>query len=86
MYVNRLGENIIFESEDKNDFLFIHLAGVTNPNPEYFIRQNVDRYRLYNKYVLEYVIDGKGYIEFENEKIMVQKGDLYFLNKFPKGH
>jgi AraC-like DNA-binding protein len=84
MYVNRLGENIIFESEDKNDFLFIHLAGVTNPNPEYFIRQNVDRYRLYNKYVLEYVIDGKGYIEFENEKIMVQKGDLYFLNKLNK--
>jgi AraC-like DNA-binding protein len=81
MYINRLGENIIFESEDKNDFLFIHLAGVTNPNPKYYIRQNVDRHQLYNKYVLEYVIDGKGYIEFDNEKTSVSKGDLYFLNK-----
>ena len=81
MYINRLKENIVFESEDKNDFLFIHLAGVTNPNPEYFIRQNVDRHQLYNKYVLEYVIDGKGYIEFEDKKIEVSKGDLYFLNK-----
>lgn len=84
MYINRLGENIIYESSNKNDFLFIHLAGVTNPNPEYFIRQNDDRLRLYNKYVLEYVIDGKGYIEFENEKKVVTKGDLYFLNKLTK--
>lgn len=81
MYINRLGENIIFESEDKNDFLFIHLAGVTNPNPKYYIRQNVDRHQLYNKYVLEYVINGKGYIEFDAEKTIVTKGDLYFLNK-----
>lgn len=84
MYINRLGENIVFESEEKNDFLFIHLAGVTNPNPNYFIRQNLDRHQLYNKYVLEYVIDGKGYIEFDDNKAIVTKGDLYFLNKLFK--
>ena len=81
MYINRIGENIIFESEEKNDFLFIHLAGITNPNPKYYIRQNVNRHQLYNKYVLEYVIDGKGYIEFDDKKTLVSKGDLYFLNK-----
>ena len=84
MYINRLEENIIFESEEKNDFLFIHLAGITNPNPNYFIRQNLDRHQLYNKYVLEYVIDGKGYIEFDDDKTTVSKGDLYFLNKLFK--
>ena len=84
MYINRLGENIIFESEEKNDFLFIHLAGITNPNPNYYIRQNVDRHRIYNKYVLEYVIEGKGYIEFDNEKKAISAGDFYFLNKLYK--
>ena len=84
MYINRLYENLVFESEEKNDFLFIHLAGITNPNPEYFIKQNIDRHQLYNKYVLEYVIDGKGYIEFEDNKKEVTKGDLYFLNKLFK--
>ena len=84
MYINRLGENIIFESEEKNDFLFIHLAGITNPNPNYYIRQNVDRHRLYNKYVLEYVIEGKGYIEFDDGKRVVSGGDIYFLNKLSK--
>jgi AraC-like DNA-binding protein len=35
--------------------------------------------------VFEYVLSGKGYIEYDNnEKILVKEGDFYFLNKLCK--
>lgn len=85
MYVNFNNENIIYNSIDKNDFLSISMAGITNPNPNYHIIHNINRNFFYDYYVFEYVISGKGYIEFDNNKIVeVNAGDFYFLNKLCK--
>lgn len=85
MYINSNNENIIYNSIDKNDFLSISMAGITNPNPNYHIIHNINKNFFYDYYVFEYVISGKGYIEYENNKIVeVSAGDFYFLNKLCK--
>ena len=85
MYINANNEKIIYNSIDKNDFLSISMAGITNPNPNYHIIHNINKSFFYDYYVFEYVISGKGYIEFENnQRIEVKAGDFYFLNKLCK--
>lgn len=85
MYINSNNEKIIYNSIDKNDFLSISMAGITNPNPNYHIIHNINKNFFYDYYVFEYVISGKGYIEYENnKKIEVKSGDFYFLNKLCK--
>lgn len=85
MYINSRNEQIIYNSIDKNDFLSISMAGTTNPNPNYHIIHNINKNFFYDYYVFEYVISGKGYIEYgKKNKIEVSAGDFYFLNKLHK--
>jgi len=81
MYINYNNEEIIYNSIDTNDFLSISMAGITTPNPNYHIIHNINRHFFYDYYVFEYVISGKGYIEYEDKKVLVKEGDFYFLNK-----
>lgn len=84
MYINANNENIIYNSIDRNDFLSISMAGITNPNPNYHIIHNINRNFFYDYYVFEYVISGKGFIEYDNKILEVKAGDFYFLNKLCK--
>ena len=85
MYINYNNEEILYNSIDTNEFLSISMAGITNPNPNYHIIHNINRHFFYDYYVFEYVISGKGYIEFDNnQKVLVKQGDFYFLNKLCK--
>lgn len=84
MFLNSKGEYIVFNSTKKNYFIYVDLAGQTNPNPNYKILHNVNKYVLYDSYVFEYVLDGKGYIEYDDKCVCVEKGDMYFLNKLRK--
>lgn len=85
MYINARNEEIIYNSIDKNDFLSISMAGTTVPNPNYHIIHNINKNFFYDYYVFEYVISGKGYIEYgKNQKVEVTAGDFYFLNKLHK--
>ncbi len=84
MYINSNNEIIIFNSIDRNDFLSISMAGITNPNPNYHIIHNINRNFFYDYYVFEYVISGKGFIEYDNKILEVKSGDFYFLNKLCK--
>lgn len=81
MYYNYRGEKIVRQNTNLNSFLDVGLAGITYPNPSYRIMHNISSQFLYDYYVFEYVVSGKGYIETENDQITVQAGDLYFLNK-----
>ena len=84
MYYNSMNEQIYHRTLRHNDFFDVMLAGITNPNPSYRIVHNLSKSRLWDNYVLEYVIDGKGYIEAENKRYTVEAGDTYFLNKLQK--
>lgn len=81
MFYNSMGEKIISHSLIGNSFLDVYLAGITYPNPAYHIFHNISRNHLWDKYVFEYVIEGKGHIETEDRTLTVRKGDMYFLNK-----
>lgn len=84
MYINSKNEEIVYNSIETNDFLTISMAGITNPNPAYHIIHNISKHFFYDYYVFEYVLSGKGYIEYDGGKVMVEGGDFYFLNKLSK--
>ena len=84
MYFNQMGEKIIHQNTMLNPFLDVKVAGTTYPNPNYKIIHNISHEFPYDYYIFEYVVSGKGYIETENKKIMVQAGDFYFLNRLSK--
>ena len=82
MFINSFGEKIISDDVYINNILEINLAGVTNPNPDYKMIQNVIPSKMnYRYYVFEYVLEGKGYIETPEKNYTVYAGDMYFLNK-----
>ena len=61
------------KSTDKKPVV-IQCFGITNPNPDYCVQRNKS-----HNYVLEYVKQGKGYIEIDDKKFTVTKGDAYLL-------
>ena len=63
----------VFKSTDHEPVL-LECFGITNPNPDY----RVEREKSHN-FVLEYVEQGTGYVEIDNEKFTVNAGDVYFL-------
>lgn len=65
----------------QNDLLYIEQAGITHPDPEYYISRTRKQRSFAYLYVLEYVVSGKGYIECEGQTYTVQEGDFYFLNR-----
>lgn len=54
--------------------IIIQCFGITNPDPNYCVKR-----RRSHNYVLEYVRSGKGYIEINDEKFVVNAGDAYLL-------
>lgn len=84
MYFNQRGEKIIYQDTLANPFLVVKTAGITYPNPNYRIIHNISHEYTYDYYIFEYIVSGKGYIEIENKKILVQAGDFFFLNRLSK--
>lgn len=63
-----------------HDLLYLEGAGVTHPDPGYYI-QRTQRDRCFRYlYVMEYVISGKGYIECDGKCLDVQAGDFYIFS------
>lgn len=65
----------------QNDLIYVEMAGITHPDPAYFIRRTRNQRSFNYLYVLEYVVSGKGYIECDGQTYTVQAGDFYFLNR-----
>lgn len=83
--INSLCDDIIYCNYDKskyNTVLFPVMAGVTNADPEYFIKRSPNDPAFKYLYVLEYVVSGRGYIEYEGQKYTVEAGDFYLLNRY----
>lgn len=52
----------------------IEACGITNANPDYSIK----RKGIFT-YVIEYIISGKGFVNIDDKKFTVEKGDVYIL-------
>ena len=78
---NHKGDDFIFNNylpRSEDDFLYVSLAGYTSPRPTYIVNRKAKLEK--NMYVLEYVLDGKGYIIYDGNKHTVGKGVFYMLN------
>jgi len=74
-------ESFIIDKEIKKYPFYVELAGITLPDIKYEIkRENSD------VYVLEYVMEGRGYIEIDNKTFFTSKGDVYLLPKGSSHH
>ncbi len=75
-------EEIIFEASVQTEPLFhVHLAGYTEPDPNYIIYHSALSPEDLALFQFEYVTNGVGYIESSGYKYRVKKGDLFFINK-----
>lgn len=81
MYFNNRNEKIIFTDNSgiapaEQGMLTCLLAGITYPNPDYRIVRSHSP-----EYVFEYVISGKGHIEYADRTIDVCAGSFYYIKK-----
>lgn len=55
--------------------LEISRYGITNPDPEYYIKRWPS-----NVFVIEYIVSGEGYIEINKKKYKLRKNDAYIIH------
>ena len=65
----------LFLQDKKSNLPFqIENIGITYPNPQYYV-ERVDS----NLFIFEYVVSGKGYLEFEDKIYDLEPGDFYII-------
>ncbi len=63
--------------------LYIIRAGETYPNPLYFHEREATFYtHLDGLLVIEYVYSGRGYIECDDKRFIVEAGDMFVLTRY----
>ena len=82
-----LSGNIKYGSTEKEEFahftydvkkkypIRVESIGITYPDKDYFIERQHGDY-----YILEYVIDGKGYIQCDDQEYCVEADDIYIIH------
>lgn len=60
--------------------LNVDMAGMTRPEPNFHVSANTPKSLTLSYYQMEYVLDGKVYIETANETFCAEKGDFFFIN------
>lgn len=61
--------------------LNIDMAGTTRPNPDFYIKSLSPESMTLSFYQLEYVLEGKIFIESEGKKYSAEAGEMFFINK-----
>ena len=83
-YVNSLMEDFYFSDfapRKLNNLIAPVQAGVTRPDPEYYCHPVPGDQIAPRLLVLEYVVSGKGYIEYKGKVYPVKAGDSYIINR-----
>ena len=87
-YVNSLMEDFYFSDfapQKLNNLITPLQAGITHPDPQYFCQPGTGDRIAPRILVLEYVVKGKGYVEYKGKVYPVQAGDSYIINRI-RGH
>ncbi|MBQ8850605.1 MAG: helix-turn-helix domain-containing protein [Clostridia bacterium] len=75
------GDEFVFENyipSSGSEILYIQQAGYTSPRGSYHIKRKASVKNV--MFVIEYILDGKGYIIYDGKKYSVGKGDFYMLD------
>lgn len=67
-------ESFVLDNKLRALPFYVELAGITYPDPNYEIHRECSEF-----YVLEYIIDGGGYVNVNNKSFYVSAGDVYLL-------
>lgn len=74
-------ESFVLDNHIRTLPFYIELAGITYPDPNYKIYRECSEF-----YVLEYIIDGGGYVSVNDKNFYVSAGDVYLLPLGSKCH
>lgn len=78
---NKGNEKILYAGPaEKNDFLYIDLAGITYPCAKYHLFHNP----IFEVTVIEYIQKGSGILEYEGKQYPLQEGDSYLIQSNTK--
>ena len=83
-YVNSRMEDFYFSDfapHKLNNLIAPMQAGITHPDPEYYCYPASTDKVAPRLLVLEYVVKGKGYIEYKGKTYTVKAGDSYIINR-----
>ncbi len=83
-YVNSLMEDFYFSDfapRKLNNLIAPVQAGVTRPDPEYYCQPDRSDKIAPRLLVFEYVVSGKGYIEYKGKVYPVKAGESYIINR-----
>lgn len=83
-YVNSRMEDFYFSDfapHKLNNLITPMQAGITHPDPEYYCYPASTDKAAPRLLVLEYVVKGKGYIEYKGKTYTVKAGDSYIINR-----
>ncbi|MGN1099168.1 MAG: AraC family transcriptional regulator [Christensenellales bacterium] len=72
--MNMIEDVVVFPFQEDNTTFCVRLMGIAYCDPKYKIYR-----KKTNIYCIEYVLDGVGYIVYNNRTHKVQKGDLYIV-------
>ena len=61
--------------------LNIYIAGTTRPTADFYITSQTPESMTLSHYQLEYVLEGKIFIDIEGKTYSAEAGDLFFINK-----
>ena len=74
-------EYLYFIASNFDNFpINVRVAGLSEENPDYANRTSPTN-STYNCHQMEYVVDGRGFIETPEGKFTVSKGDFFFVRK-----
>ncbi len=82
MYDNRHKEKIVYNNRMAYALPFqITIAGYGYPNPHLYFTHNTGVENDWDKYILEYVLEGRGFGEAEHGRMEIHEGELFFMHK-----
>jgi AraC-like DNA-binding protein len=72
-----LGKEVFFAPRYSYDMLplDISMMGITNPDPDYYIKRDSSRC-----FILEYIVSGKGYLCVNGKNFSLEAGDSYLIH------
>jgi len=58
-----------------NDLFYLNAGGITYPNKNFYLKEHFPRH-----YSVQYIMNGKGFIEYGGKKYEMTAGDMFYLN------
>ena len=79
---NEAACHFIHDENDNVSPIIIHTMGISFPDPDYEVIRTSEQ----KLYVIEYILEGEGYLEIDGKKFHLKEGDAYLIEQHVAHH